>query len=60
MEKKEYEKPEIMETMSIEDVLMDEEIAPEWINWKQSWNNSWNNKAIVPQKAGEPIKGGEK
>ncbi len=63
-EEKGYEKPQIVEKMSIEEVLMDEDIAPEWINWQQSWhnwnnwNNSWNNKVATPG-TGEPIKGGE-
>ncbi len=52
--KKMYEKPSILETMPIEEVLMDEEFAPEWINWRQSWNNSWNNSGVIPKNKREP------
>ncbi|MCD6506263.1 hypothetical protein J7M22_06520 [Candidatus Poribacteria bacterium] len=53
---KAYEKPQILETMPIEQVLrgeMGEGIAPEWVNWNQSWNNSWLNTGVVPQPEGE-------
>ena len=52
---KAYEKPQILETMPIEQVLrgeMGEGIAPEWVNWNQdSWDNSsWTNwPGVVPQ-----------
>ncbi|MGQ9609930.1 MAG: hypothetical protein ACUVWN_11530 [bacterium] len=55
-----YERPQILETMPIEDILMDEELAPEWINWKQSWNNGWNNSGVIPQTAEKLTEGGEK
>ncbi|MGQ9609932.1 MAG: hypothetical protein ACUVWN_11540 [bacterium] len=45
-----YESPRVLETMPIEDILMDEELAPEWVNWDNSWNNwkqNWNNKSVA-------------
>ncbi len=65
--KKVYEKPNVIETMPIEEVLMDEEFAQGWANWNNGWNNgwnnwhnSWNNSGAFPQTPEKPAEGGEK
>ncbi len=48
--KKVYEKPNVIETMPIEEVLMDEEFSQGWVNWNNSsWNQSWKNSGAFPE-----------
>ena len=59
--KEAYEKPKILETMPIEEVLMDEEISQGWANWNNSsWNQNWKNSGSFPQTPVKLVEGDEK
>lgn len=59
--KKTYEKPRILETVPIEQILVGEEIQnPEWRNWSNwpNWSN-WSNTGSVSQLGMGIPEGGE-